>query len=310
MRLHSGNNKIKIKIILLDSPGHIEMKRSELHEEIKRLAASYDVPEVILKNLSSGSKDFTRYFHCELQLLGLFLDNNVIKDPAYPYIGVSKRSCRFCKTIFDYEERFRTKGGHHKISANCAFFFPPRINYIYFVYGALCSEYGYMKRRLDKHEIGLNEPWSIYKHNDDTDPSRSAGQVDASPDLGIDKEAEASSSIAPTESGRTALKFVKAIKLGGDRSFELVAIGLVEVSRQSLIAYGPCPIEPVWTGESFLIPHFLIPAEGSDPYFVPSWIQNNLWDENRIRYVNGELYTLKGIKGIVRESINGVWQYP
>lgn len=65
--------------------------------------------------LQAQSK-FHRYFHCELQMLDMFLDD----AKAYDYFGCSKLSCFICWGVLQGTP-FRTRATHANLWAACAF---------------------------------------------------------------------------------------------------------------------------------------------------------------------------------------------
>ena len=90
---------------LNDDTGEIEASHTKAFEKAKQGA---------INRLAQGPQP--RNFHCELQLMDKFLDD----DDVYSYIGCSKRSCWHCWEILA-GTRFITQGTHRTVHWACAF---------------------------------------------------------------------------------------------------------------------------------------------------------------------------------------------
>lgn len=83
---------------------------SEAFEREKSLAQDE------IENLSDENQQIRRFFHCELQLLDMFLT----ADDVYDYFGCSKLSCFMCWGVLEGSP-YRTRWTHAKVYPACAF---------------------------------------------------------------------------------------------------------------------------------------------------------------------------------------------
>lgn len=117
-------------------------------------------------NLENTGRPPNLYFHCELQMLRLL---QAIEHGAHPFIGCSKLSCELCWCVLEGAKAqgipFKTRGSHHKLSANCSFLFPPE-GYK-FVSEALKEAQERWSSSLQKPP---GQPMTIYTPIDDTQP--------------------------------------------------------------------------------------------------------------------------------------------
>lgn len=118
------------------------------------------------------SKPFTRYYHCELQLLCLLHSEEAAGKTTHPYIGVSKLSCHFCWQIIShgnvYGVQYHTKAGHHQISANCAFPFDITGGYGY-IPEALAQLQSAMLRSILREAVRIKHEYTVYSKQDQTE---------------------------------------------------------------------------------------------------------------------------------------------
>jgi hypothetical protein len=126
----------------------------------------------ILDELKRGeSRPFTRYFHCELQMLRLLFQAKADGRNPHAYIGVSKLSCHSCWSIMVNRKaqgiEFRTKEGHHRISANCAFPFDITAGYGY-IPEAIAQLQASMLQNILREAVKLKGQYTAYSLQDNT----------------------------------------------------------------------------------------------------------------------------------------------
>lgn len=85
------------------------------------------------RRLKNPDASYTRYVHCEIQMLNHLSTWSKSQSPANsaayaitrqrssPHIGVSKLSCETCYQVFKKQKYYKTTASHHKISPNCDF---------------------------------------------------------------------------------------------------------------------------------------------------------------------------------------------
>jgi hypothetical protein len=111
-----------VRLVLIDRPqdqNTLPREAWELNmESIKKQWKEWKFRNASIKDGVDTKRDPYMYFHCELQIMSLFKQKNI---QGYPFIGCSKLSCEICWAILQHSDRYKTRGSHHKISANCAF---------------------------------------------------------------------------------------------------------------------------------------------------------------------------------------------
>lgn len=285
LRQNVSDKKIKIKY--LECPGLVTTERNTLLSEVTKWTNRegtnyYSLPKKVLSELQSQGGPFTRYFHCELQLLELFMSDDMRKKDVYSYVGVSKLSCQFCSTIYENQSRFRTKGGHHQISANCAFLMKPgELGRFCFMYGALVAEETYMMRRLDTHRSGADVLWSKYPNLEQTFPSRYLSQVEPQTDAKTEEGLTSAENSKSHEPDVPESRYVRAIKLGKNGSFDQHTVKLVEVPYVDRMYYH-IHIYEKGLKNAILVPDFQFQSEGPKHPNSPHWIATKLWTEETI----------------------------
>lgn len=109
-------------------------------------------------------RPFTRYFHCELQLLHLLHGEERSGRTPHEYIGVSKLSCYLCHSMLarpgGLKTPYRTKDGHYQISANCAFPFDITRGYGY-ILEALVAAQASMLQCILRKVVHIDAEYSI-----------------------------------------------------------------------------------------------------------------------------------------------------
>ena len=268
IRMRSARGGARIKIEFIEKLPDFKLMKSELVNTIDRWQGSrkfaLDKPLDRLREAeaevaaaaaatASGSNggstrepsSFTQFFHCELQMLQLF---HQLKDKEpHWYIGCSKLSCHFCSRIIEngkkHGQRYQTRGGHYKISQNCAFPFSLS-DELGYISEALSTVQYEMLHSIHQYAAAIKDEFTTYSIKDDTVQGRTG---DASDTISFRSSATQKGKLLnwtrlqnPRPSVRTRVNSysVKALKLGSKReeSFEIVQIVKGYGRRSDLIA--------------------------------------------------------------------------
>jgi OTT_1508-like deaminase len=123
LRFRAEHPDVHINISFEYPPAKVqELEVKPIVDAIKALAEDKEQTQAFKSDVKSFWKSLSQLdkiyltFHCELQLLGKFLGS----DDVHDYFGGSKASCYLCWGVL-CGSRYRTKGTHQKIYANCTF---------------------------------------------------------------------------------------------------------------------------------------------------------------------------------------------
>lgn len=149
-----------------------KMQLSKTIQSWKGVKPFQEYCSTLMSNLSRG-KDFTRYVHCEIQLLQLF-KSKTLSGEKHSYIGCSKGSCYICWVILR-DQDFRTERSHHKVSAN--YEFPSELSpEMGFLPDTLFRLHKEWMTKILRSATGRDEPpdkWEKYQKPNDTQPMAS-----------------------------------------------------------------------------------------------------------------------------------------
>lgn len=119
-----------VHLIAIDKPifDELRLDKNSIINIFKWWATKHNASKVILPRASLESMRIEPelFFHCELQILTL-LTSLIHQKRGHYFIGCSKLSCESCWQILKNDAQFTTRGSHHKVSANCAFPFPSKL---------------------------------------------------------------------------------------------------------------------------------------------------------------------------------------
>ena len=173
------DSRCTVEIVPLVCPTPQIISKERLRETIQKwqgIAPFRKYTDFITSNLEKG-KDFTRYVHCEIQILQCLKSKQKLwseeKNPSHTYIGCSKGSCYICWFILK-DQDYRTERSHLKISAN--YEFPELSPEMKFLPSTVFQLHKEWMQKIMWSAAGLGEQpgeWEQYDLHNDTQPGPS-----------------------------------------------------------------------------------------------------------------------------------------
>lgn len=221
-----------------------------------------------IKKSCDKNQHIRRFFHCELQLLDMFLT----ADEVYDYLGCSKLSCFMCWGVLDGSP-YRTRWTHAKVYPACAFPFDLSTGVRHYQLALALKKVQdrlldrVLRRVVDDPVSG--KPFSAHPGITETDPW---AQPDCEPlnpsELQLYKDENQESRKNPIQISHLETMSVQAIKIPCDGSTpELVPVTLIDKAKS------PGRNVPIsWSLEQLWVSQMQLDTEGPEHSDIIYWV--------------------------------------